>query len=80
MGQRLILLAGVMLALVVMVGPGAIARGIVWFGFSRLVGAVAVVPAAAVYVAIVAIEVLLATEALGPAYERIDLSAVEREE
>jgi hypothetical protein len=29
---------------------------------------------------VVAIEVLLATEALGPAYERLDLTAVERAE
>jgi hypothetical protein len=38
------------------------------------------IPGALVATAIVAIEVLLATEALGPAYERIDILAVERSE
>ena len=38
------------------------------------------VPAAAVCTVIIAIEVLLATEALGPAYERLDVMAVERSE
>jgi ABC-2 type transport system permease protein len=79
-GQRLILFAGVLLSLVVMVGPGAIAGGIVWFAFFRVIGAVVLVPAAAVCLGIVAVEVMLATEALGPAYERIDLSDVERAE
>jgi ABC-2 type transport system permease protein len=76
-GQRLILFAGVLLSLVVMVGPGAIAGGIVWLAFFRVIGAVVLVPAAAVCLAIVAVEVMLATEALGPAFERIDLSDVE---
>ncbi len=80
LGQRLILFAGVLLALVVMVGPGAIAGFIVWFVFHRLIDAAALVPAAMVGLAIVCVEVLLATEALGPAYERIDLSDVERGE
>jgi ABC-2 type transport system permease protein len=80
MGQRLILFAGVLLALVVMVGPGAIAGGIVWLAFFRVIGAFVLVPAAAVCLAIVALEVILITEALGPAYERIDLSDVERAE
>ena len=38
------------------------------------------VPAAAVCSLIVAIEIVVATEMLGPAYDRIDLSAVERVE
>ena len=80
MGQRLILMAGVLLGLVVMVGPGAIAGGLVWFAFNRMIGAVVFVPAAVVCLALVAIEVLVATEALGPAYERMDLSDVERGE
>jgi ABC-2 type transport system permease protein len=79
-GQRLILFAAVLLSLVVMVGPGAIAGGIVWFAFFRFVGAVVLVPAAAVCLGIVAVEVMIATEALGPAYERIDLSDVEKAE
>jgi hypothetical protein len=81
MAQRLILFAGVSLALIVMVGPGAAAGGIVGFAFYRLIGSPLVfVPAAAVCLAVVAIELVLATEALGPAYDRIDLSGIERRE
>jgi hypothetical protein len=79
--QRLILFGGVVLALVLMVGPGAIAGGIVSFAFFRLTGSPLVfVPGAVVCLAAVTIEVVLATEALGGAYERIDLSDVERAE
>jgi hypothetical protein len=81
MGQRLLMFAGVLLGVVVIVGPGAIAGGIVGFAFHRLTASPLVfVPAAAVCVAIVSIEVLMATESLGPAYERIDLAGVERGE
>jgi ABC-2 type transport system permease protein len=81
MGQRLLMFAGVLLGVVVIVGPGAIAGGIVGFAFYRLTASPLVfVPAAAVCVAIVSIEVLMATESLGPAYERIDLAGVERGE
>ena len=76
-GQRLILFGGVMLGLIVVVGPGAIAGGLVAFVFYRWIGVAVAVPAAAVCLTVVAMEVLLATEALGGAYERIDLSAVE---
>jgi len=80
MGQRLILLGGVILALIVMVGPGAIAGGIVALAVYRLVGAVSLIPAALVCLAIVAVEVGLVTEMLGAAYDRIDMSQVERAE
>ena len=50
-----------------------------WTG-GRFVGAAALVPAALVCSMIVAVEVLLATEAIGPAYERLDILAVERSE
>jgi ABC-2 type transport system permease protein len=81
MGQRLILFGGVLLGLIAMIVPGAIAAGIVGFVFYRLTGSPFVfVPAAAVCLAIVATEVMVATEALGPMYDRIDLSGVERAE
>ena len=80
MGQRLVLLGATWLMLIVMSLPGAIVGGIVWFALKFFVGAAALVPAAMVCAGILAIEVLLATEALGPAYERIDLTAVERAE
>lgn len=80
MGQRLIMLTVTMLLLIAMILPGAIVGGIVAFAFRRFVGPAAFVPAALVCAAIVIVEVLLATEALGPAYERLDLLAVERAE
>jgi ABC-2 type transport system permease protein len=81
MGQRLILFGGVLLGLIAMMLPGAVAAAVVGFVFYRLTGSPFVfVPAAGVCLAIVATEVMLATEALGPLYDRIDLSGVDRSE
>jgi ABC-2 type transport system permease protein len=80
MGQRLILLGGTWLLLIAMAVPGALAGGIVWLAFRRIVGAAVFVPAALVCASILAIEVLAASEALGPAYERLDITAVESAE
>ena len=80
MGQRLIMLGGTWLLLIVMMLPGVIAGAIVWLALEPFVGPAILVPAAVVCTVIVGIEVLLATEALGPAYERLDLTAVERVE
>jgi putative ABC exporter len=81
MGQRMIMLAGTWLMLAVMVLPAAIVGAIVWFGFVALVGGgAALVPAAIVCAAAIGVEVLLATEALGPIYDRIDVTMVERPE
>jgi hypothetical protein len=81
MGQRLILFGGVLLGLIAMILPGAIAAGLVGFVFYRLTGSPLVfVPAAVVCLAIVVTEVMVATEALGPLYDRLDLSGVERSE
>jgi putative ABC exporter len=78
MGQRLILFGGVIIALTIMLAPPAVAAIVVWFAFRGLLGPAVLVPAALVCTVLVGVEVLLATEALGPMYERIDLSAVER--
>jgi ABC-2 type transport system permease protein len=80
MGQRLIMLGGTWVLLVLSLIPGAIGGGIVWFALESFVGAGAIVPAAIVCTVVVAVEVLLATEAIGPAYERLDVLAVERAE
>jgi ABC-2 type transport system permease protein len=77
MGQRLILLGATWLLLIVSVLPGAIVGAVVWIGLSLVLGPAAVVPAAGCCAAAVAAEVLLATEALGPAYDRLDATAVE---
>ena len=80
MGQRLILLAAVLLSLVVLALPGAIGAGVVWLIFQRFVGSVVFVPMAIVFAAIVLVEVVVVTELLGPAYERIDVTSIERPE
>jgi hypothetical protein len=80
MGQRIIMLGGTWLMLVVMALPGVIAAGIVWFAGGRFFGPGMLIPAAGVCTAVIAVEVLLATEALGPVYERLDVLAVERVE
>jgi hypothetical protein len=80
MGQRLIVLGGTWLLLILSVVPGAIAGAILWFALNQFIGPTALVPAALACTAMIAIEVLLATEALGPAYERLDVMAVERAE
>src|SRR5207237_1117424 len=80
MGQRLIRLGGTWLLLVIMALPGALASGIIGFAFWTLVGKGAVIPAALAASIVVALEVLVATEALGPLFERLDVAAVERAE
>jgi putative ABC exporter len=78
MGQRLFMLGATWLMLIVVVLPGALAGGIIWFALRRLVGWWVLIPAAIVCTSIVGVEVLMATEMLGPAYERLDLTSVER--
>ena len=80
MGQRLIMMAGVVLSLLLFALPGALAGGIVWLAVCRLLGASALVPATAVFTLAVMAEVLMAVELLAPAYERLDLTSVERAE
>jgi hypothetical protein len=80
MGQRLILFAGVIISLAIVVAPAAIVGGITWFVLYRLAGPFGLIPAALACLATVSIEVVLITEALGPVYERIDLTGIERAE
>jgi len=80
MGQRLIMLVAILLALAIFAVPGGIAGGIVWLVLRRVMGVAVFVPAAVVFAAVVLTEVLAATELLGPAYERLDLTSVERPE
>jgi len=80
MGQRLIMLAAVLVSLIAFSLPGAIAGGVIWLALHRLVGNVVLVPAAVAFSVIVLVEVLLVTELLGPAYEKIDVTSIERPE
>jgi hypothetical protein len=80
MGQRLILFGAVLLTLIVMMLPGILIGLILWFAFYRFVGPPILVPAALIALVIVLIEVLATTEALGPAFERLDVLSIERPE
>jgi hypothetical protein len=80
MGQRLILFFGIVLALIVMLAPAVIPAAVVWLLFYRWLGFAVLIVAAAMVSGIVLFEVLVATAALGPAYDRLDLTAVERAE
>ena len=80
MGQRLIMLAGVIVSLLLFSVPGALAGGLVWLASRSLLGAAALVPASVLFMLTVLVEVLMATELLGPAYDRLDLTSVERGE
>jgi hypothetical protein len=80
MGQRLIMLAAILLALAVFAVPGAIAGGIVWVVLRGVMGTAVFVPAAVLFAGVVLTEVLVSTELLAPVYERMDLMSVERAE
>lgn len=80
MGQRLILFGGILLVMLIALLPSALIAGVLWVAFARFVGAWILIPAALMATVIVALEVLMATEALGPAYERLDLTSIERAE
>ncbi len=80
MGQRLIMLVAIVVSMAVFALPGAVGGGVVWVIFHGLIGDVVFIPAAAVFAVIVLVEVLAVTELLGPAYDRIDVTSVERGE
>ena len=80
MGQRLIMLAAILVALALFAVPGAIAGGIVWLVLHNLLGAVVFIPAAVLFAGVVLTEVMVATELLGPVWERMDLTSVEKPE
>ena len=79
-GQRLIVVGGTLLLVTLAAAPGAIAGGAIWLAFNRFMGPIVLVPAAAVCAAVIGLEVLLVTEVVGPAYQRLDLTAIERTE
>jgi hypothetical protein len=78
MGQRLIMMAGVVLSLLVFALPGVFAGGMVWLALHRLLGAATLVPVSVLFSVVVLTEVVLTTEWLAPAYERLDVMSVER--
>jgi ABC-2 type transport system permease protein len=79
-GQRLILLGGTWLTLVVLLLPGVIVGGGIGLALYRIAGPWVCLPGALCCAAIIGIELVVATEALGPLYERLDVTSVERAE
>lgn len=80
MGQRLILLAGTWLSLGVMAVPGLLLGGCLWWLLAPPLGVAALMPVAAVFTMVLLLESILATNRLGRAYERLDVTDVERAE
>jgi len=80
MGQRLIMLAAILVALALFAVPGAIAGGIAWLVLHNLLGAGVFILAAVLFAGVVLTEVMVATELLGPVWERMDLTSVEKAE
>jgi hypothetical protein len=80
MGQRLFMLAGILLTLVVSLVPGAIAGGVLAVLAYQLTGAVLIVLPALLAALVVAGECWLAIEGFGRVLDRTDPSAVEAAE
>jgi len=77
MGQRLLMLAGILFALVVSLVPGVVAAGAVAFLAYQLTGAILILLPAVVVALVAAGECWLAIEGLGRVLDRTDPSAVE---
>jgi hypothetical protein len=80
MGQRMLLLGGMLLALVVSLVPGFVVAGAFAFAAYLLTGTIPVLAPALIVSAIVFAECWLAIEGLGHVLERTDPSAVEASE
>jgi len=80
MGQRLIMLFGTWLTLGLLALPGAVAAMVLWFVLSGTVGPLALVPGAVVWSAALLAETVIATTALAPVFDRLDLTDIERGE
>ncbi len=80
MGQRIIMLGGTWLTLAIAILPSAILGAILWFLFFPFIGPWVLVPIGAMGTVTTLVEVVLATEALGPLYDRLDIAGVERAE
>jgi Putative ABC exporter len=80
MGQRLIMLFGTWLTLGLLALPGAVAATVIWFVLSSAIGPLALLPGALVWSAALLAETVIATSALAPMFDRLDLTDIERAE
>ena len=76
-GQRLVMMAGLMLALALACVLPAIAAGLVGLAIRQALGVLPVVVPAAVALVVLTIECGIATEALGGLFERTDIGAIQ---
>lgn len=79
-GQRMVTMAATWVVMSVAVLPGAAVGGVVWLALSPFVGAAAWGVAAAACSAVLVAEALVATEVLGPLFDQLDLTGIERPE
>ena len=79
-GQRMVTMAVTWVVMSVALAPGALAGGIVLLALSPLLGDAAWIAAAAAATLVLLVEVLAATEFLGPLYDKLDLTGVEKPE
>ena len=77
MGQRMVLLAGILLTLLVALLPAALVGGAVGLAVYLATGFVPIVVPAAIVAAVMLGEAFLATEALGRALDRTDVGSLE---
>jgi ABC-2 type transport system permease protein len=80
MGQRIITFGGALVVLLLMLLPAALPAAIVWVVARPVAGPFAIVPAAAAAAAAIAVEVLIGSEVIGPLFDRVDVTSVERAE
>jgi hypothetical protein len=80
MGQRMLMLAGILLTLAASLLPGALIAGVVAFAVYWITGATLVVLPALIVALVVVGECWLAVEGLGRVLERTDVSAIDATE
>jgi len=80
MGQRMIMMFGLMLALVVAILPAAVAGGIVVAGLYWTTGQLWIVGPAAVAAIVLFMEALAGSEIIGRLFERTDVNAIDATE
>lgn len=80
MGQRMLMLAGTMVALVLAVVPAAVFGGLAALAVYFATSLIPVILPAAIVTAVLLVECLLATEALGRIMDRTDIGAVDAPE
>jgi hypothetical protein len=76
-GQRLVMMAGMLLGLAIACLPAALAAGLVGLAIRQALGVVPVIVPAAVVLAVLVVECGVATEALGALFERTDIGALQ---